>query len=593
MAVITRNVGSFKKTSTNGATVYGTTYSFDMPAFASIEEVKVSFTTHGSSGSTQDRAFLINGTRAHANNAWAVSNLVLNAGLIVAGNNTFRVTLKAQAGLNCSWDIGSESVPIVLTISYTPPVSNPGNITLNKNSMAAGETVAVSMSAADAGVTRKIEVFFGSESTAMATIVTGAGSGAANYDYTFPLARCDKMPNATSGTIRVVMTGSVGSPVTKTMSITVPASAVPTMGNFTAARQANGVDPSITEFAQNYSGVSLAIASAAGVYGSSIAKYEIFGGGFAKDASTAIFSPLPNAGEIVFTARVTDTRGRTVTKTVTITVVAYAKPSLTGASAIRSNAAGAAADEGAYAALLAKMVFSSINGKNAATLRGRVYEKGTTAPGWTAMTDNVIKVLGGALLFNKAYTAQIQISDKVSDYTYTAEIGTAVIGMNILPGAAGASFGGYAVPGLFKTLWPAIAPACPRVGDIIMSAVNNSPALTWPGTVWTALGGRFLIGADATYTAGSVGGAATHTLTAAEMPTHKHDSRPAYGGSGALLLTNTPNNGKLMGAASDAGKVTEITRESDGDGPVLPAGGGGAHNNMPPYLAVYMWQRAA
>ena len=582
MAVITRSVGSFNKTSKHGETAYGTVVSFNMPAFVSITEVKATFTTLGGGGDTQDRAFIINGTRAHAGNVWATSGINLNVGLVVAGNNTFRVTLKSQPdgmdyGTMCTWNISN----ITLTITYTEPISNPGTISLNKASMDAGETVVISMTAADVGVTRTIEVFFGSEVVAMSTVVSGAGAGANTYDYTFPLASCTKMPNSTSGTIKVKMTGSVGSPVEKTMTINVPASVVPTMTSITAARQANGVDGSIAEYVQKYSGVTLTINGAAGAHGSTISKYEIIGGGFSANASQATFSPLPNDGETVFIGKITDSRGRTATKSVSIIVRPYSNPTLTDPSAFRSDDQGVIADAGEYVALKAKIVFSSINGKNTAGIEGRVFEKGTAPPSWESMTDDTTEVLGGALAINKIYTAQIKVEDKISSYIHNIEIGTAVIGMNILPGAAGASFGEYAVPGLFKTPWPAIAPACPRVGDIIMSAVNNSPALTWPGTVWTALGGRFLIGADATYTAGSVGGAATHT--------HSHylkygsDANAYYLSYDNAPKTRTISTASRIIAASPTS--TQTVRQDATYEETIPT--------LPPYLAVYMWKRTA
>lgn len=59
------------------------------------------------------------------------------------------------------------------------------------------------------------------------------------------------------------------------------------------------------------------------------------------------------------------------------------------------------------------------------------------------------------------------------------------------------------------------------IGSIYMSVNNVSPA-TFLGGTWSALGGQFLLGANATYTAGTTGGSATHTLTTAEMPSHGH-----------------------------------------------------------------------
>jgi len=112
------------------------------------------------------------------------------------------------------------------------------------------------------------------------------------------------------------------------------------------------------------------------------------------------------------------------------------------------------------------------------------------------------------------------------------------------------------------------------VGSIYMSVNSTSPATLFGGT-WQQIEDTFLLSAGSTYTAGATGGEATHTLTIDEMPSHNHGlySRNTYqsGTTGAI-------NGWNTGGTSYNTKNT---------------GGGGAHNNMPPYLVVYMWQRTA
>jgi microcystin-dependent protein len=52
--------------------------------------------------------------------------------------------------------------------------------------------------------------------------------------------------------------------------------------------------------------------------------------------------------------------------------------------------------------------------------------------------------------------------------------------------------------------------------------VGTNPATLWGIGTWESVQGKFLLGAGGGYTAGSTGGAATHTLTANEMPSHYH-----------------------------------------------------------------------
>ena len=115
------------------------------------------------------------------------------------------------------------------------------------------------------------------------------------------------------------------------------------------------------------------------------------------------------------------------------------------------------------------------------------------------------------------------------------------------------------------------------IGSIYMSVNNTSPASFLGGT-WTQLKDRFLLGAGDTYSAGATGGSATHTLTVDEIPSHKHSTYIV----GA-------QSGEWKGFAGGSAMTYAQWNSSYGGN----TGGGAAHNNMPPYLAVYMWKRTA
>ena len=109
-------------------------------------------------------------------------------------------------------------------------------------------------------------------------------------------------------------------------------------------------------------------------------------------------------------------------------------------------------------------------------------------------------------------------------------------------------------------------------------SVNNTSPSTLFGGGWTRITGRFLLAADdSTYKNGSTGGEATHKLTVDEMPSHNH----TWGWkSSAASGNNTWNS-----AGSDkTGSSSDVIGNT---------GGGKPHNNMPPYLAVFMWKRTA
>lgn len=119
------------------------------------------------------------------------------------------------------------------------------------------------------------------------------------------------------------------------------------------------------------------------------------------------------------------------------------------------------------------------------------------------------------------------------------------------------------------------------VGSIYMSVNNVSPQIFLGGT-WVSISERFLLAAGSIYPAGSTGGEATHTLTINEMPTHTHNIKLGNDTSESTYRVARYIDVKSAwwsGTGND--KMTE------------EVGGGAAHNNMPPYLAVYMWKRTA
>ena len=118
------------------------------------------------------------------------------------------------------------------------------------------------------------------------------------------------------------------------------------------------------------------------------------------------------------------------------------------------------------------------------------------------------------------------------------------------------------------------------VGSIYMSVNSANPGTLFGGT-WTQIQDTFLLAAGSTYTAGSTGGEAAHTLTTDEMPAHNHKVKKAKPDNTGNYSTDQVQYGKPNGTT-----YTNYNSMSN-------EGGGQAHNNMPPYLAVYCWQRTA
>lgn len=134
------------------------------------------------------------------------------------------------------------------------------------------------------------------------------------------------------------------------------------------------------------------------------------------------------------------------------------------------------------------------------------------------------------------------------------------------------------------------------VGSIYMSVNNANPGTLFGGT-WEQIKDKFLLSCGDTYTAGTTGGEATHTLTTNEMPQHTHVQNAHAHTQNYYTWYNNQYNYDVRLAASSGGYYAIAGTNNYATASTTAVnqntGGSQAHNNMPPYLTVYMWKRTA
>lgn len=111
------------------------------------------------------------------------------------------------------------------------------------------------------------------------------------------------------------------------------------------------------------------------------------------------------------------------------------------------------------------------------------------------------------------------------------------------------------------------------VGFVLILYSHADPNTMYPGTTWVRIENAFLWGVDEDGAIGLTGGSKTHTLTANEMPKHTHGSVYSGNASGTKTHAWLASGGSAMAYGT------------------VEAGGGAAHNNMPPYVQVSIWRR--
>lgn len=124
------------------------------------------------------------------------------------------------------------------------------------------------------------------------------------------------------------------------------------------------------------------------------------------------------------------------------------------------------------------------------------------------------------------------------------------------------------------------------IGSIYISTSDVIPSELFGFGEWEQIKDMFLLSAGDNYDVGETGGEAEHTLTIQEMPSHNHRLKtdiynPAYNVTWGEWFEYT--DGWTQEAGETEAPATHTTS----------TGGSMAHNNMPPYLTVYMWKRIA
>ena len=147
------------------------------------------------------------------------------------------------------------------------------------------------------------------------------------------------------------------------------------------------------------------------------------------------------------------------------------------------------------------------------------------------------------------------------------------------------------------------------IGSIYMSVNDVNPETIFGGT-WEQIKDTFLLSAGDAYSAGSTGGEANHTLTINEIPSHTHGSKTltgAWDSNGLTSVTSANHYANTSGIVSRSTRASGYFDNTDrqeisnsynrisinATHEHNSVGGNSSHNNMPPYLAVYMWKRIA
>ena len=449
-----------------------------------------------------------------------------------------------------------------------------------------GSNATITINRASSSFTHTLTYAFGSLSGTIATKTSST-----NISWTIPTTFYGQIPNSKSGAGTITCdtyNGStlIGSKSTSFTATVNESASKPTLSP--TVSDSNATTTALTgnssKFIKYYSNAS--VATGAKARNSATLKSQKITCG-AKSLTSA--SGTINAVESgTFTFSATDSRGYTTTQTVNKTLIEYIKLTC-------SLNAGAPTTAGVATLKISGNYWDGTFGAlaNTLTVQYRYKAQGGSYGSWTTVsatksnnTYNATATISG-LNYQTTYVFQARAVDKL------ATINTDEQARRTTP-IFDWSKNDFNVNGTLKVNNTNIFDLIYPVGSIYMSINSTSPKVLFGGT-WERIIGRFLFGCgDSTYTVGTTGGEYNHKLTEAEMPSHKghlsagiQNGVPMGKGNYEGYLNKNVMNGypggNYRGWNVYAGNEIHPASEA--------VGGGQSHNNMPPYLSVYIWKR--
>ena len=321
------------------------------------------------------------------------------------------------------------SISCSIQLESIPRATKP---TLSDSTVALGSAVTINISPAVSTWTHNIYYRIGTGDW-----VRFATDVKSNYSWTVPLGIASSYPTATKGTITIGLNtynGStqIGGTQTVNLDITIPASVAPSVSAVTVSEAASGL--SNFGYVQTKSKLKI-VASASGSYSSSIRSYvyNIGSQSYSGLENTYTMSEeVRDSGTVAVTVTVTDSRGRTASETVSVTVLAYSPPQITHFECSRcGDVNGSANANGQYLKVTFGYSVSPLNNKNKASylLKYSVYDDGK----WGGLTSGTQYTYSGTYIsataiLNTASTYQIGlvVTDSFGTASFYKEIGTAV-----------------------------------------------------------------------------------------------------------------------------------------------------------------------
>lgn len=530
-------------------------------------------------------------------------------------------------GTSGGWSPGTTDLNTDWTACTT--IARASSISVSGSQLGSG--VSVTIDRKSSSFTHKVEYKF-----VESDWTTVSSNAATSATFTPPVSLATQIPSAETGALTVRVTtfnGStqIGDSVTKSVNLKVPTNIVPSLSGLSATRIDNGVPSGWGIYVKNKSQVKITASGANGAQGSTIAGYSITGPGLSVNASSGTTEVLSSTGTLTYTCTVTDTRGRTASKTVSINVVDYTHPNIS-MSAERCTSDGIKSINGTYLRIVITFSYASVSGKNS------IASKSCSCNGVSnsSFASGTAFVLAANCSIGNHYTVNASVKDALGNTaTASVEVTTSYRILNVNKNKNGLAIGKFSekaafevnmdsyflkniksnftvegaltvdgdvtLPKLFNKIYP--------VGAVYITYNNVNPG-TFLGGTWERFGqGRTLIGEGTgddgtdsqTFTANSTGGEYKHYHAVQVGYTIMYGAVTNGNETKAIMVAKLADDSGWAEAVNDTGYGTtkKINKSIESGFKDISSyasarsstGTTSNSSTVQPYITVYFWKR--
>lgn len=407
----------------------------DVTATLTYSRTNTGYTTQG----TWSGGITINGIRTSGTKNLTITYNSNTVAMTVTtrvhhnSNGTKTITIKADGSISDT-SLTSTTLSGDVTLNTIHPLSKPN---LSANSVEFGKSLIIYTNRASTSYTHSLFFRFGNRNEELIASNVGA-----SYTWTVPKTLMNSIPNSTSLSITISCYTYLGSELIGDTSLSFTAVVPTTTDCYPSisgiAWTKTSSEPANWPMTQGITTGKLDMTGVVGAWGSTISTYSLTFNGLSSTTSYLSVDNLASAGTFQAVAKVTDSRGRSYTKTVNFSVTAYTKPQLE-VKVFRCDAQGNENATGEYLSVTASVEITNIANNSLKALYIQYKKSSDVSYSNADLYDGVTVVISASSDYTWSWV--VTAKDVVSEVTRGSFASTGAVVLDILANGKGIAFG--------------------------------------------------------------------------------------------------------------------------------------------------------